>query len=33
MGGDDVTSTVYSNGVIDIPSLTGALVITATASA
>jgi hypothetical protein len=30
MGGVDITSTVYSNGVITIPSVTGSIVITAT---
>lgn len=33
MGGTDVTSTVYSNGAISIPSVTGDIVITATAEA
>lgn len=33
MGGVDVTSTYYSNGVISIPAVTGALVITITAAA
>lgn len=33
MGGLDVTSTVYSNGAISIPSVTGDIVITATAEA
>ena len=33
MGGTDVTSSVYSNGVISIPAVTGALVITITAAA
>lgn len=33
MGGTDVTSSVYSNGTINIPSVTGNVVITATANA
>lgn len=33
MGGNDITSTAYSNGVISIPFVTGELVITITASA
>lgn len=33
MGGTDVTSSVYSNGVINISSVTGAIVVTATATA
>ena len=32
MGGNDITSTAYSNGTISIPAVTGALVITITAS-
>lgn len=33
MGGNDITSTAYSNGVISIPAVTGALVITISAAA